>query len=281
MADGVGVDAWRDRFVAALDVAKAILGVVTERNLTFIAGSIAYSAFLSLVPLLVLLFAITTLLRGEGVASLVLTGVGRYLTPTAEALLRDALGRRNGVFGASLVGFVVLAWSSLKVFRGLNVAFAAVYGEMDTSFVGTVRDGLTALTCLVVAVGALVAIEGALTLFVDRLILELLGPVLLLATVSTLLFPIYYVLPDVPVTAREVVPGTVFTAAGWLGLGAGFRVYVALVGGVAGALGAVVLLLTWLYVAALLLLVGGALNAVLGGKERRRPTAELTEIDET
>lgn len=277
----MGTNAWRERGLAVYDVLVRTVRVVTDRNLTFVAGSIAYSAFLSLVPLLVLLFTVTTLVRGEGVAALVLTGVGEYLSTTAEHLLREALTQREGVFGASAVGLVVLGWSSLKVFRGLNVAFAAVYGELETSFVGTLRDGLTALACLVGAVGVLVAVEAVLALVVERTTLELLGPFLLLGGVTALLFPLYYVLPDVPVTAREVLPGTVFTAAGWLALGTGFRAYVAFVGGVAGALGAVVLLLTWLYVAALLLLLGAALNAVLGGKEGREPATELTRVGES
>ncbi|GGM58357.1 membrane protein [Halarchaeum rubridurum] len=244
------------------------VAVVRERNLTFVAGAIAYAAFVSLVPLLVLVFALAAALRGPATADAVVAALQGFLSPNAADLLRGALTNRTGAFGTSLLGVVLLAWSALKVFRGLNTAFAVVYGEEDAGLVGAVRDGLVALGCLAVAAVGLVGVGTALALVVDRLVLDLLAPVLLLVGLTVAFCPLYYVLPDTPVTLREALPGAFVAATGWLAFGALFRVYVAYAGDsqAYGVLGGVMLLLTWLYVAALVLLVGAVVNAVLGGR---------------
>ncbi|WP_020222272.1 YhjD/YihY/BrkB family envelope integrity protein, partial [Halarchaeum acidiphilum] len=138
------------------EAALETVTVVRERNLPFVAGAIAYAAFVSLVPLLVLVFALASALRGPTAANAVVAALQGFLSPNAADLLRDALTDKTGAFGTSLLGVVLLAWSALKVFRGLNTAFAVVYGTEIDGFVNAVRDGLVALGCLAVATIGLV-----------------------------------------------------------------------------------------------------------------------------
>ncbi|MFC7196974.1 YhjD/YihY/BrkB family envelope integrity protein [Halosimplex aquaticum] len=86
--------------------------------------------------------------------------------------------------------------------------------------------------------------------------------------------PLFYLFPDEDVSVSEVVPGTVFAAAGWTVLEYLFRYYVAVagVGERYGVVGTIVLLVTWLYFSGFVILIGGALNAVLGGR-----TADVAE----
>jgi len=247
-------------------VARDVLAVVRERNLPFVAGAIAYAAFVSLVPLLVLVFALAAALRGPETAAAVVGALQGFLSPSAADLLRTAFVDRTGALGTSVFGLVLLAWSALKVFRGLNTAFALVYGTADDAgFVDAVTDGATALACLAVAAVALVGVGALLTLVVDQLVLDLLGPLLLCGGLTLAFLPLYYVLPDIPLRVRDALPGALLAAVGWLALGVLFRAYVGIAGAgqAYGVLGAVMLLLTWLYVAALVVLVGAVLNAVL------------------
>jgi len=83
--------------------------------------------------------------------------------------------------------------------------------------------------------------------------------------------PLYFLLPDAAVTVREVLPGAVFAALGWTVLEAAFHLYATYVSGasVYGLLGGVLLALSWLYLGALLLLLGAAVNAVRSGHAPR------------
>ena len=77
---------------------------------------------------------------------------------------------------------------------------------------------------------------------------------------------------------RMVLPGAVFTAVGWLVLTLGFGIYVSQFGNynaTYGSLSAVVVLLTWLYLSAFVLLFGAELNAAWGD---RRPGYQGLEV---
>lgn len=68
---------------------------------------------------------------------------------------------------------------------------------------------------------------------------------------------------------RLLTPGTIVAAAGWLFSTLGFGYYVHQFGtydNVYGSLGAVVVLLTWMWISALLILIGGEVNALIRGE---------------
>lgn len=93
----------------------------------------------------------------------------------------------------------------------------------------------------------------------------LVAPLLLFVALIAVFLPIFYIFPHVDVTVREVLPGTILAAGVWAVASFGFRFYAGSASTVAyGAAGAIVLLLSWLYIVGLATLVGAALNAVLG-----------------
>ncbi|GAA0249459.1 YihY/virulence factor BrkB family protein [Haladaptatus pallidirubidus] len=105
--------------------------------------------------------------------------------------------------------------------------------------------------------------------------IELLNPIVLVVALVISFFPMYYLFPSVETTPRGVLPGTVFAAVGWTALQGLFQIYVQVVGSSAsGVLGAVLLLVTWLYFSGLVLLIGAVLNAVLS---HRTETADKQE----
>jgi hypothetical protein len=95
-----------------------------------------------------------------------------------------------------------------------------------------------------------------------------LAPLPLAVVLTVAFFPMYVVFPDVDVTFREAAPGAAFAALGWTALAAGFGLYASNVGNFAlyGLFGAALLLVTWLYLASIVIILGGVLNAVLGGR---------------
>lgn len=86
---------------------------------------------------------------------------------------------------------------------------------------------------------------------------------------------LYYFAPDVEQDWKWLTPGSVFTVIGWLIVSLGFSYYVNHFGSynaTYGSIGAVIILLTWMYLTGLFILIGGEINseiehAAAGGKE--------------
>ncbi|GAB3691663.1 hypothetical protein GCM10028857_29310 [Salinarchaeum chitinilyticum] len=243
--------------------------VQTARNaqMTFLAAAVAYYAFLSLVPLLALALVISTAIGGEALVERLLARTDAVLTPETQDLLSEALVGGEGRFGATAFGAIAVSWSAMGVLRALDTAFSQVYGTADeTTFLGTIRDGIVVIAAIVVGATAMAAVVvgvGELPLG------PLATPVTMVLGVSTLtviFLPMYYVFPDFPVSAREAFPGALTAALGWMLLGAGFSFYVEIAASAAlyGVLGGIFLLITFLYAGAFVVVAGAVVNVVVG-----------------
>jgi len=274
------------RVDSTAELVGAVVGLLRREETSFLAAGIAYYAFVSLVPASMLLFALASLVGGAALAETVLEASGEVLSPVGREFVRESLLGSDGRAPATAVGLAVLAWSSLKVFRGIDVAFSQIYGvDPPTSFLGRIRDAAVALGGVGVGIGAVVAV-GALVSRSGVALAGVLGTVGLVVVLAMALYPLYYLLPVQSDSPLLVVPGTVVAAAGWTLLGTLFRVYAGIAGAgdVYGALGVVLLLVTWFYVGSLVLLVGAALNAVLAGRgdetgTNKAPPADMTDND--
>ncbi|HEX9869502.1 MAG TPA: YihY/virulence factor BrkB family protein, partial [Candidatus Tectomicrobia bacterium] len=75
---------------------------------------------------------------------------------------------------------------------------------------------------------------------------------------------IYYMAPDVEQEWQWITPGSVVAVVGWLLASLGFSFYVNNFGSynaTYGSIGAVIVMLTWMYVSGFFILVGGEINA--------------------
>ncbi len=247
---------------------------VSDAQVTFIAASLAYYAFISLIPLLMLAIAIGTALGGNRFRSAIATPVTDAVGPGAGTLISSAL-TQSGHASATFVGLIVLLWSSLKLFRGLSVAFATVYDDDSNPGLGSqVFNGLVTLVlvavgiALTVALGTVIATANAsITLFgID--FLGTAGGIVNLLGLTLVLLPLYYFLPATEISITEALPGAIWGALGWTLLQTVFRIYATHTSKYAayGVLGGVLLLVTFLYFGALVLLIGVVINAALAGE---------------
>lgn len=242
-----------------------------ENHLTFMAGSLAFYAFLSLIPLFILSFVAASVLGGEAFAQQITGLFESTLTESARELLADVLTDSSGQTGASALGVVTLLWSALKLFRGLDIAFDAVYGVRDPKpILEQLRDAAVVLAGVGLAVAAVVFTAGALTLVPYVPYVGRLSPLLLVVGLSMTFFPLYYFVPDVDISALEALPGAVLAALGWTVTEFAFQFYVAYAGRYTayGVVGGVLLVLIWLYYSCLVLLLGAVVNVVLAGHSR-------------
>lgn len=246
-----------------IGLGRAVLERIRETEATFLAAAVAYYAFVSLLPLFVLVVVVGTAVAGDAVAAAVVDRVAGVLSPAGRSLVRDALTAQGGRGEASLVGTILLAWGALKVVRGLDRAVGRVYGTNDGgSLLRTV--GKAALTLGVGTAAAVLTVAAVSAVRVVAGLTGLVAPIGLPVVLFVTFIPVYVLLPSVPVSVRDALPGAVVAAVGWTVLGATFGIYAALAGtSLYGILGAVLLLVTWLYLGALILIVGATVNAVL------------------
>ncbi|WP_224333126.1 YhjD/YihY/BrkB family envelope integrity protein [Haloprofundus halobius] len=245
--------------------ARAVVTEVQEREVTFLAASISYYAFVSLIPLLVLAVVIAGLVGGEALRGEVMALAEQYLVPSAQDAVLSAMTDQAAQGGLGVVSFLLTTWGALKLFRGVDTAFSRVYGSETGGIADQVKDGLIVIGAIGAGVVGVIAV-GAVIALLPIPYIGLIGPIMLLLTLCAAFFPLYYVFPDVDVTPREVLPGTVFAAVGWSILGAVFGIYAAASSGVGGLLGGILLLLTWFYFGGTIILVGAVVNAVLSNR---------------
>ncbi|ELZ46800.1 ribonuclease BN [Halorubrum californiense DSM 19288] len=253
----------------AFGTARRVADLAIDRQVTFLAAAIAYYAFVSLVPALLLLVVVATAVFGETIAAELVASTGDFLTPAGEEAVVAAVSSAGGRTGASLLGVGLLLWSTLKVFRGLDTAFVSLYGGDETpGFLRQVADAASVVVGVGVGLGVMVAV-GAFVAAADAVPLVEAASVLALPALLAVVFlPMYYLLPQPTIGVREALPGAAFAAVCWTLLQAGFQVYAA---GAAqyqvyGVIGGILLLVTWLYLAAVVVVLGGVVNVVLAGR---------------
>ena len=250
----------------AISDIRALIDLIQRKEIPFLAAAIAYYAFLSVVPLVIVGVTVATVVAGQSLATELLASLDAFLTPEAGALVEETLVEAPGRGGATAFGLLVLLWSGLRVFRGIDIAFSRIYGSVDPKpLPAQIRDALLVVFGIAFAVGATVALGAVLSL-VSIPLAGLGGTLALIVVLAFVFFPMYYVFPSRRITVRESVPGVVFASIGWTALGAGFGIYASNAGSLQlyGVLAGVLLLLVWFYFGGLILLVGAAVNVVFG-----------------
>lgn len=264
----------RDEIV---DVVRSVAREAREDRITLLAAAVAYYGFVSIVPLLLLGVAAGSAIAGSELTEATLTLIGGFLTSSGEALVRDVLTDAAGRTPATVAGILLLAWSGSRLFRGMDTAFSEVYGVSSSEPIHVqLLDAAFVLAIIVLATAAVAGIglyfptlhwvpfEGALS------------TIGLLVALVAAFYPIYSIFPDVDVPREEAIPGAMLAATGWTALVAVFRIYTQSVNDfqLYGILGAAVLLSTFLYLGATVIMVGAVLNAVLAGRTDEEPTPE-------
>lgn len=258
------------RSQAVVATTKVVVTTARDKEITFLAAAVAYYAFASLLPALLLLLVVATTLGGASFADRLVTLTGGFLTPAGQETITAAIANAPGAGGATVIGIALLAWSTLKVFRALDTAFLTVYGQTDTASLGAqFRDAI--LVVLGISGGMVVMIVLAVALAALPLgpIGWLVGIFSLPGVLALALLPVYRQFPNPPIPVRQALPGTIFAAVGWTLLQAGFQLYAASATQYAayGVIGGILLLVTWLYLAANIVIFGAIINAVLAEVE--------------
>jgi membrane protein len=257
-----------------------------------LAAQSAYYCFYSLFPILLVCIPLIGLIGDrQRTFALLMDKVARAAPPDAFALIENVL--RNVVFGQGAPGLISLGallyvWMGSNVFMSLADALNRVSATRETrAYWKTV---LLSLGFVIVA-GVAALLGSVLLLFgppiVDiigsalhlpqavRVMWEIAQDVLVIALLVGLGTTVFRFLPNESMRWTEAAIGSVIATVLWLIATFLFRLYVEHFPNynrTYGAIGAVIVLLTWMYLSMLAVLIGGELAAELHRARVRHAT---------
>jgi membrane protein len=241
------------------------------------AAVVAFYGMMSLVPLLGVVLALALGAR-TGVAQQIDTLSKQMLPHEAYVLLRDQINKvqsenRVGLLSLSIL---LLLWSASSLFSAIMTTTNAAYGVQDSRPWWKQRILAIVLTVAeaILLVGAALSIAlwpkvagwlglSGLALALSTLVQWLVVVLALLAAFALA----YYFGPNVEQEWEWITPGSALGVLALIVTSVGFREYIVHFGSsyseTYGALAGVVLMMLWLYLAALALLVGAEVNCVI------------------
>jgi membrane protein len=250
----------------AVGLVAAIARTVLEEKLRYPAAALAYYAFVSLVPVLLLAFVLV----GRSAATELSRTVPRLVTPQVRVLIAESIATGAGRTGAGVFAVGVLLWSGANFVGDVRTVFARVErsGPTETTVRRWLRDAAVVLTSVGVAIPAMVATSLLFTVPPSGPVEEVAAFLGLWLTLGVIFVPLYYVPSRVVKRPREAVPGAAVAALGWTVIHTLAHFYAVNAGSYAlyGVLSGVVVVLTGLYLAASALLTGIVVNAVVSGE---------------
>jgi membrane protein len=248
---------------------KRIARKASADQITTQAAAIAYAFFLALFPLIFSLFALTGIIGGDRAFHEIMSSIERAVPPETAKILAGYVAQITNHSRPAIlsVGVVTMLWSAAggvgAILGGLN----NVYEVRETRGVWKPRAlalGVM-IICALLFIAAAVAIlvgPGLAKAFHMGVAWEILRWPIGYLLVTLVFWILYYLLParDQSRSKKAILVGAAAGAFLWIVITFLFQLYVSNFGSfdlTYGALGAVVVLLVWLYLSALAILLGG------------------------
>ncbi|MFS0614548.1 YihY/virulence factor BrkB family protein [Lederbergia ruris] len=264
---------------------KRLITKIMDNDVTGMAAQLAYFFLLSLFPLLIF---ITTLLPYTPLNQDDLFNIIKGFAPEetfnmVRKTLDEVMVNRSG--GLLSIGIIGTIWSASNgmngLMRSLNRAYNVEEGRpfilaRGLAIILTIAMIFVFLLALLVPVfgkqlGMLVfSYVGYSSEFLQiwGLIRWTLTPIILFIV----FFIIYLLAPSTKVRFKTAAPGALFASLGWIIVSFGFSYYVSEFGNYTstyGSLGAIIVLMLWFYLSAIIIMVGGELNSLIGEKNEQ------------
>ncbi|MER1955539.1 MAG: YihY/virulence factor BrkB family protein [Desemzia incerta] len=250
----------------------------SRANVSSQAGELAYFSLLSLFPILLVIANVIPLfpIDVNAVLSYLESAVPPDIFSVIEPILIGYLSSSSG--GVISIGLVTALWSASKAFNSLQNILNEVYAvKPRKNFILVRLVSLLVQLAIVSIVGVIIFafvfgeiivefVEGLVNIDLGFImqILQLRWLILLIVLLA-LFTAVYFLVPNHHLGIKYAVPGAIFATIGWLALSQGFSIYLQFAGGDAAAnatFGVFIILMLWLYLAAMVLLLGGLVNTI-------------------
>lgn len=263
---------------AAFNFIKELVHRFMADQTTDLAATLAFYFLLSLFPLAIFMFSLIPYLGLSEKQLFVF--ISHYVPTVVVNLLKENLStvlQKNGSLLS--VGILATIWSASNALNAMVRLLNHAYRVQETrSFLITRLLSLVLTVLMVIAIVITLAINVLFNGFVYQF-LHFLGlsndfawlwSTLSIGLTFLLIILIFACLykygPNMRLSWREVSVGSVIAAIGWQAASYGFSFYVRYFGHYSatyGTLGAIIILMMWFYLTAIMILIGGQLNAYL------------------
>jgi membrane protein len=263
-------------------LARKVLDDAGENHLLERASGLAFDFLFALFPLLFLLLAAFSLFAAHSVqlrnsllayfSDFLPSMASQLLDRVAEELAANTSGEKLAI--GILIGLWFMSGGVASIISALNTTYRVRESRSWFKVRGIALGLALALSILILSALGLVLISGGVVDWTARELHLASAMVVVwkaLQWPAALLFVIfsdaliYRFGPDLRGRRWHwITPGSAFAGTLWVGVSAGFRIYLEYVNNypvIFGSLGAAAILLVWLYVSSLALLIGGEINA--------------------
>lgn len=260
---------------------RRVVAEVQQDNCAGYAAALAYYFLFALFPFFLFLTALLGYLPIPNLLDRMLGFLAQVMPGEALSLVEENVRSLVSQQRGGLLSFGILAalWTSSSAITGITDALNHAYDVEEGRPFWKVRGMAILLTI------------GLSIFLVSSIILLMFGPQIggwladfvglgsafeigwnilrwpvILFLVITAVAAIYYFAPDVDQHWKWITPGSVFAVFLWVLVSLAFSYYVNNFGSydkTYGSIGAIIILLTWMYVSGFVILVGGEINSVI------------------
>lgn len=259
-------------------IGKRSYAEIDEDNVAIVSAGIAFFSMLAIFPMITAGLSIYGMFADPVAAQQQLNAIAEPFPPDVWSLINDqvqsVIGSSNKAIGWKIIlGIIASLWASgagiRAMVRGLNIA----YGEVDRRNV-FVKTGMGLIFTLGTVMMMLISLTVIIGVPAALALLRFDGEVASLAKIlpwSFLLFAfmvgctiLYRYGPNRrPAKLRWVIPGAIFATVAWLVISMCFSKFVSAFGTynkTYGSLGAVIVLLVWLWLSNFIVMMGAEIN---------------------
>jgi membrane protein len=283
------------------ELAKRVWKEIQEDEVFGRAAELSYYFLLALIPFLIFLTSVIGLVLGSGTGTrhALFDYLGRVMPPSAFQLISSTMYEVTAASGGGKLSFGILAalWAASNGLGAITTSLNVAYDLKESRpwwKQRLVAMGLTmALSVLIISALVLVIAGGHIAEWLGGMygfgpafttIWKILQWPVVLGCIVFAFALIYYFAPDFHKQSWQwLTPGAAIGVALWLLVSIGFRVYLHFFDSYSatyGSLGAVIILMLWLYFTGAAVLIGGEINSEIENAAAKQGEPEAKEKGE-
>jgi membrane protein len=288
---------WKLGGLSPIALGKRVWKEIQEDEVLGRAAELSYYFLLALFPLLIFLTSTIGIVLGSDIDTrqALFSYLARVMPPSAFQLIESTMTEVSASSSGGKISFGILAtlWAASNglgaITQSLNVAYDVKerrpwWKQRLTAIGLTIALSVLIISALILVVAGGHIADGLARLFgfssVFAITWKILQWPIVLAFMILAFALIYYFAPDLhDQNWKWLTPGSAIGVALWLAISLAFRVYLHFFDSYSntyGSLGAVIILMLWLYFTGAAILIGGEINSEIenAAAERGAPDAK-------